>query len=219
MVAASFDFSTLVTLAVLGFMGVRLVTGVRVSRSDAGRSVVAQVRGRIGWHHVWPVPLVLGAVVAVAAPLMMLPGLRWGWWSAFGGQGNPVFGSSEATSGTVWEWLVPAAFMMLLLPALPLFAHAEERIFRMGAEHWSRGRRALKTLQFGLVHAVIGIPIGAALALSIGGLYFMWAYLRAYRHTGSSVQATLESTAAHTVYNAMIIGLVVVGVALTAAGW
>ncbi len=164
-------------------------------------------------------PLVLAAVLAVATPLLMIPGLRWGWWSAFGGQGNPVFGSSETTSGTVWEWLVPAVFMMLLLPALPLFAHAEERMFRMGAEQWSRGRRVLKTVQFGMVHALIGIPIGAALALSVGGAYFMWTYLRAFRRTGSRVEATFESTTAHTVYNAMIIAVVIVAIALTAAGW
>ena len=197
----------------------RLVTGVKVSRSAAGRSVISQVRRRIGWRHVWPVPLVLAAVLAVATPLMMIPGLRWGWWSAFGGQGNPVFGSSEATSGTVWEWLVPAVFMMLLLPALPLFAHAEERMFRMGAEQWSRGRRVLKTVQFGMVHALIGIPIGAALALSVGGANFMWTYLRAFRLTESRVDATFESSTAHTVYNAVIISVVIVAIALTAAGW
>lgn len=219
MVASSFDVSTIVTVAVLGFMGVRLVTGVRVSLSVAGRAVISQVRRRIGFRHVWPVPLVLAAVLAVATPLLMIPGLRWGWWSAFGGQGNPVFGSSETTSGTVWEWLVPAVFMMLLLPALPLFAHAEERMFRMGAEQWSRGRRVLKTVQFGMVHALIGIPIGAALALSVGGAYFMWTYLRAFRRTGSRVEATFESTTAHTVYNAMIIAVVIVAIALTAAGW
>ena len=219
MVASSFDVSTIVTIAVLGFMGVRLVTGVRVSRSVAGRAVISQVRRRIRFRHVWPVPLVLAAVLAVATPLLMIPGLRWGWWSAFGGQGNPVFGSSETTSGTVWEWLVPAVFMMLLLPALPLFAHAEERMFRMGAEQWSRGRRVLKTVQFGMVHAVIGIPIGAALALSVGGAYFMWTYLRAFRRTGSRVEATFESTTAHTVYNAVIIAFVIVAIALTAAGW
>ena len=46
-------------------------------------------------------------------------------------------------------------------------------MFRTGAERWSTGRRALKVLQFGMVHALIGIPIGAAMALSIGGAYFM----------------------------------------------
>ena len=51
---------------------------------------------------------------------------------------------------------------MYVLPALPLFAHAEERMFRAGAEHWTTRRRVFKTLQFGLIHALIGIPISAA---------------------------------------------------------
>lgn len=216
MFAASFDLSTVLTVGVLGFMGVRLISGVRVARTSEGRSVVSAVRRRVGWRHVWPVPLVLAGVIAVATPLLMVPGLDWGWWSAIGGQGNPVFGSSDATSGTVWEWLIPALFMLLLIPALPLFANAEERIFRSGAEHWSRPRRVLKVVQFGLVHALIGIPIGAALALSVGGAYFMWAYLRAFGSSGSSSEATLESTTAHTVYNGVIIAVFIIAVVVSA---
>jgi hypothetical protein len=218
-VASSVSFSSLLTVAVLGVMGFRLVTGLRVSRTGRGREVVAAVRTRAGWRHVWPVPLVLIAVLAVATPLLAVPVLRWGWWSALGGEGNPVFGSSDATSGTVWEWLIPLVFISLLVPALPLFANAEERMFRTGAEEWTRGRRVAKTLQFGLIHAVIGIPIGAALALSVGGAYFMLVYLREFRATGSTAESTLESTTAHAVYNLAIIGLVVVAVAATAAGW
>jgi uncharacterized membrane protein len=63
-----------------------------------------------------------------------------------------------------------------------------------------------------MVHALIGIPLGAALALSIGGAYFMWVYLRAFAATGSTQAATLESTTAHTVYNGVIIGLVYITV-------
>lgn len=209
------DLSTVLTMAVLGFMAVRLVGGVRVSRTTSGRRVVADVRARLGWRHVWPVPLVLTVVIVVASLLMLVPGLSWGWWSAIGGDGNPVFGSTDATTGTVWEWIIPLVFMALLLPALPLFAHAEERLFRRGAEGWSPARRVLKTLQFGLVHALIGIPIGAALALSVGGAYFMRCYLREFRATGSRESATLESTAAHTTYNGVIIAVVLVALALT----
>jgi hypothetical protein len=137
--------------------------------------------------------------------------MSWGWWSALGGVGNPVFGSTTATEGTLLEWVVPLVFMALLVPALPLFAHAEERMFRAGAEHWSRRRRVLKTLQFGAVHAVIGIPIGVAIALSIGGAYFMRVYLREFRRSGSRAEATAESATAHTVYNGVIIGIVIIG--------
>lgn len=209
------DASTVLTVAVLGFMAARLVGGVRVSRTSSGRRIVSDVRRRIGWRHVWPVPLVLAGVVVVATLLMQVPGLSWGWWSAIGGDGNPVFGSTDATSGTFWEWVIPLVFMALLLPALPLFAHAEERIFRRGAEDWTTPRRALKTVQFGLVHALIGIPIGAALALSLGGAYFMVTYLREFRATGSTESATLESTAAHTTYNGGIIGIVLIALALS----
>jgi hypothetical protein len=216
--AAATDVTTVLSILVLGFMGVRLVSGVRASRSANGRTLVGSVLRRIRWRHVWPVPIVLAVVLAVAYGLMQIPGLDWGWWSALGGEGNPVFGSSESTAGTAWEWLIPLAFIALLVPALPLFAHAEERLFRTGAESWPWHRRAIKTLQFGLVHALIGIPIGAAFALCVGGAWFLWTYLRAFRRTGSRAEATLESTAAHTTYNAVIIAVVVFGPVLYAAG-
>lgn len=207
------DLATnMLTFAVLGFMGFRLVTGLRRSRTDEGRSLVRDIVRRVRWPHVWPVPLLLTTVIVVATALVQIPGLSWGWWSMLGGNGNPVFGSSDATTGTVWEWLIPAIFISLLLPALPLFAYAEERIFRSGAEDWSPGKRALKCVQFGMVHALIGIPIGAAMALSIGGAYFMRVYLRQYRVALSRRDATLESAAAHTAYNAIVITMVVVAI-------
>lgn len=207
---------TLLTVAVLAFVGVRLVGGLRTARSASGRRAVLEIVRGIRFRHVWPVPLVLAAVIAVATALMQVPGLDWGWWTWLGGDGNPVFGTSQATAGTMLEWLVPLVFMCLLLPALPLFAQAEERMFRLGAERWSTWRRVAKAVQFGLVHALIGIPIGAALALSVGGGYFTIAYLRAWKAAGSPRAAMLESTRAHTCYNAVIIALVGVGLTLDA---
>ena len=196
------------TVVALGFVALRLVEGVRHSRSRRGRELLLSIVRGIRWRHFWPVPLVLTAVVTAASVLLLVPGLDWGWWSALGGTGNPVMGDTERTSGTALEWLVPLVFITLLALALPLFAHAEERMFRTGAESWSPRRRTLKVVQFGLVHALIGIPIGVALALSIGGAYFMAAYLRCFRATGSRAEATLESARAHTVYNATIVSLV-----------
>ena len=108
--------------------------------------------------------------------------------------------------------------MVLVIAALPLFANAEERMFRTGcASTGAPRRRVLKTVQFGLIHAVIGIPIGVALALSVGGAYFMSVYLRSYRADGKCCsEATLESTRAHTAYNAMIIVVVAVAVGVDA---
>ena len=62
---------------------------------------------------------------------------------------------------------------------------------------------------FGLVHALVGIPVGVALALSIGGAAFTLAYLRRYAATGLRREALAESTRLHLAYNLTIVGLVV----------
>jgi hypothetical protein len=208
--------SNVLSVVVLAVVGLRLVQAVTLSRSRRGRSLSRQIWTGLRWRHIWPVPFVLAGVLLVAIPLLYVPVLRWGWWSALGGDGNPVFGSSNTTTGTVWAWLIPLIFIALVLLALPLFANAEERMFRMGAQLWSTRQRVIKVLQFGLIHAVIGIPIGVALALSVGGAYFMAVYLRSYALIGSVNEATLESTRAHTAYNALIITTVAVVVAVGA---
>jgi len=204
------------SVAVLTVVGLRLVQAVTISRTRDGRSLSREIWTNIRWRHVWPVPFVLSGVLLVAIPLLMIPPLRWGWWSAIGGDGNPIFGSNTTTQGTFLAWLIPLVFMVLVIAALPLFANAEERMFRAGAQRWSRRRRALKVVQFGAIHAVVGIPIGVALALSVGGAYFMAVYLRAYKRTSSVVASTLESTRAHTAYNAFIIATVAIAIAVDA---
>lgn len=204
------DTVDVITIGVLGFVAFRLVSGLRVSGSPAGRSLSRSIVRRIRWRHVWPVPFLLTAIIAIATQIMRIPGLGWGWWSVLGGEGNPVFGSSDTTVGTSWEWIVPLVFMCLLIPALPLFAHAEERLFRAGAESWSIPHRVLKLLQFGLAHCIVGVPLGVGLTLSLGGLYFMWVYLQRYDITRSRSDATIESAAAHTAYNGLIVALVLV---------
>ncbi len=206
------------TVGVLGFVGFRLVTAAGHSFTTTGRDTVRPIVRGIGWRHVWPVPLVLTAVLVVAVVLLLVPGLSWGWWTAIGGQGNPVTGTTDRTAGTPLAWIVPLLFIAFLLPAIPLFALAEERAFRQGAEIWAGKKRVLKCIQFGLAHALIGIPIGVALALSLGGAYFMAVYLRSWRRLHDEREAVLESARAHVVYNTGIIGLVAVLVVLLAFG-
>jgi hypothetical protein len=204
------------SLAVIAFMGSRLALAFGRSLRGDGRAAIAQVTRGLRPRHFAPVPLLLTAVLVAASLLVQLPILDFGWWTALGGEGNPVFGSTERTRGTPLEVIVPIVFVLLLLPALPLFARREEELFRLGAERWSPARRVWKALQFGLVHALIGIPIGVALALSIGGAWFQRVYLRAYDRTGSRLEALLESTRAHLAYNGTIAVLVLVLFALYA---
>lgn len=205
-----------ITAAVLGFFLFRIGGALRHAARPPVRRHVAAIVSGVRWRHVWPVPFVLATVMLTATALLTIPGLDFGWWTAIGGLGNPVTGSTERTVGTVFEWLIPVVFLSLLLPVLPLFAEREERMFRAGAETQSAGRRTLRCLQFGLVHAVVGIPIGVALALSVGGAYFMWAYLRGYRRadTWPREAALLESTRAHLAYNGVIVVLVLGAIGL-----
>lgn len=204
----------LLTVAVLGLVGFRLAGAARriASRADLRGHIVTIVRGVRLRHAIGAIP-VFAVVITLALVLTSLPVLSFGWWTAIGGTGNPVTGGTTQTQGTVLEWLVPAVFLTLLVPALPLFAEREEVMFRQGAEEWSTLRRIRRGVEFGLVHAIIGIPIGVALALSVGGWYFTFTYLRGWRRTGTQAGAVMESTRAHFTYNAMILTVVLVAVA------
>jgi hypothetical protein len=189
-----------------------------MARSAVLRQRVRVIVSGIRWRHLWPIPFVLAGVLVTAIALLQIPPLRFGWWTALGGLGNPVTGTTDQTTGTALEWLVPLVFLLLLVPALPLFAYREEELFRLGAEDWSGRRRVLKAVQFGLVHALIGIPIGVALALAVGGGYFQWAYLRGFRASGGDQRAAvLESTRAHAAYNGTIVLVVLAAIVSSAS--
>lgn len=205
-----------VTVAVLGLVGLRLATlATRAARSRPLRDRTLDIlRGLRVRHFALGLPTLV-AVATTAFVLIELPVLDWGWWSALGGTGNVVTGSTERGDDSAVLRLLPFAFLALLLPLLPLLAEREEQMFRLGAERWSAAKRVRRAVEFGLIHLVMGVPIGVALALSIGGGYFTWAYLRGYRAGGGDRQAALlESTRAHAAYNAIAVVLALVGLAL-----
>jgi hypothetical protein len=197
-------FTDLLTFLVLAIIASRLLTGVRLMLRPDVRAHWWQIVRGLRLRHFLLAPPVLALVVTAATLLLEVPGLDWGWWTAIGGQGNPVLGATDRTAGTALDWIIPTVFLILLTPALPLFAEREEQMFRQGAEQWSTRRRIRRAVEFGLVHALIGIPIGVAVALSIGGLYFTWRYLKG---------GILESTRAHLAYNIEVVLLVVLALA------
>lgn len=213
----------LVTVGVLLFFGSRLFISFRRSLASGARAHSMELVRGLRFRHFLPVPLVVAAVVLASIGLTSIPPLDFGWWTAIGGQGNPAFGVTERTAGTPLEIVVPILFVLLLVPALPLLVEREELAFRLDAERWSTPKRVAKAVLFGLVHALVGIPIGVALALSIGGAYFTLAYLRTFRRTGSRREALFESSRCHLAYNATIIIVVVlvlvaeIALSLTAA--
>ena len=202
----------LLALAVLTVVGLRLAEAAR-SSVDARHNAIAVVRG-LRWRHFgWALPMI-ALVIGTAAVLIQVPVLSFGWWSAIGGVGNPVIGVSSQELG-ILDVIIPIFFLGLVVVALPLLVAREEWVFRRGAERRGTLVNVGRSVAFGLAHAVIGIPIGAGLALSIGGLYLTGCYLRGWRETRSQAGGLLESTRAHLAYNVTI--LLLVGAALAVA--
>jgi hypothetical protein len=206
----------LLTVAVLAVVGVRLFEAARTS-VGARRKTLGVVQGLRWRHFAGAIPIVV-LIVATAWMLIQLPVLSFGWWSMIGGEGNPVVGVTEKDYGIV-SVVIPLFFIGLLIVGMPLLVAREEWVFRRGAEKRGTAANLGRSVVFGLAHAVIGIPIGAALALSIGGLYLTWSYLEGWKETRSQTGALLESTRAHLAYNLTIITLVLASLlALYATG-
>lgn len=106
-------------------------------------------------------------------------------------------------------------FWLALIVGVPFWAHLEEKIFRQGANTWKM--ITVRSMQFGLVHLLAGIPIVAGFVLIVPGFLFAcrYKYVRdrhydRYQNPQKADQAgVLASTADHAVYNAILITLAV----------
>ena len=65
---------------------------------------------------------------------------------------------------------------LVLLTGLPRWAMVEEEIFRLGTVDWSDA--ILRSLAFGFVHMLVGVPFVAALGLSGVGMFFTLLYFQ-----------------------------------------
>lgn len=204
----------LLTVAVLAVVGVRLFEAARTS-VGSHRKALGVVQGLRRRHFLRAIPVV-ALIVSTAFVLIQLPVLSFGWWSAIGGEGNPVVGVSNRDLG-IASVVIPLFFIGLLIVGMPLLVAREEWVFRRGAEERGTAVNLGRSVLFGLAHAVVGIPIGAALALSIGGLYLTRCYLNGWKESRSQTGALLESTRAHLAYNLTIVALVLISLLVLVA--
>lgn len=123
-------------------------------------------------------------------------GLSWLDLLKFGKPGTPS-GTNLIAAGTQIPWF-GFAFAALLGLNVPRLARREEEVFRRGTTSWADG--AYRSLKFGLVHCIVGVPLGFGLALSLGGLWFTYQYFR-----GGVRRAAFF----HTIYNCMILVLLI----------
>lgn len=165
----------------------------RLIRSPETRADYSTTVRALRW---WMIPGAIAQVTLVAAAFWAVttvaPITRFGWWSAVGGSGNIAFGQT-GRDGIGWT-LTAVAIPAILVLLIPVFAHNEERMFREGAETWSRGRRIRTPVVFGLAHLLMGIPIAAGVALAVSGIYYQWVYLHAVRPRRPEIDALYEQS-------------------------
>lgn len=186
-------------------------------RARGYMATLALVRGLRLRHLGLAVPTLAATMGAYALIETMLPWTSWGWWKLLGGTGSVLFGQSEATtSASAGPLLAVLPFVLPILIAVvvPTLVRHEERDFRRGLQRASLGKRARVQVTFGLLHMLMGIPLAAALALSLTGTIYLLVYLRRYRRTGSQGIAMIEATRAHIGTNYLVVALVALGLAL-----
>lgn len=191
----------IVQILVLLWLCRHVVTSLRNPRQ---RILLRGLRPR---HFALALRVLAGVVVAVVVLLAPSTWLRWGWWEYLGGTGNVIFGTTSDSTERLSQLVLPVLILIPLLLSLCLFALREERAFRRGDETRGIGARLWRSLVFGLAHLVMGIPVGAALALGVGGFGFSQVYLKRWRKSGSRLQSVLESARVHFAYNLILVSL------------
>jgi len=168
----------------------------------------------------WDYPIALGLVIiviAIAALLIILelPSfLTFSWITLI---------DSEQSSGNVimtpiFSGRLPlaTAFYLVLVAFIPYFSEIEERAFR--SHILTRKARLKKSLVFGLVHMVMGVPLIIALVIGWLGWIYSVRYVKAYRavyiNTGSvelsDSYATHQAVSLHAKYNLIVITLAMI---------
>lgn len=88
-------------------------------------------------------------------------------------------------------------FALLFMVNLPRFARMEEVWFRSNTTNWQEG--IYMSLVFGMVHCLVGVPIGAGIVIALAGLWFTHQYF---------IGGVDLSTLHHTTYNLIIFSVI-----------
>jgi hypothetical protein len=200
----------LTPLTIIGYL---FATAVTVScvlylRSGSLKADISVFRGR-SWKN-W-VEILAGDLAAISALYLCYLAvsmakagsffaqvLNFSWLQLLATKGEKAVGMNQMLAGAQIPWLgIP--FVILLLVNLPRLAAAEEESYRLGTRDWKHAFP--RSLSFGLMHMVVGVPLWCGLALSIPGLWFTLQYFRG---------GVSRSTMAHALYNMILASVLLV---------
>jgi hypothetical protein len=125
--------------------------------------------------------------------------LDWSWISLLSSDKHSQ-GANQVVIGATIPYF-GIVFLLLLMLNLPRLAAAEEDEFRYGTKNWWHA--VPRSLTFGLMHMVVGVPLWCGLALSVPGMWFTRQYFKG---------GVERSTMTHAVYNFMLAGVLLFSV-------
>lgn len=184
---------------------------------DKGRTILS-VYQRFSWGMFAQCLGVLFLTITAGILLVVfVPGMNWGWSNLFLDKAvNVMIAPALPEPGaSVWAKVLPVLFIVMFIPVMPIFAATEENMFRSGHTSWKA--IAKQSVKFGLVHCIVGIPIGAGFALIIPGFFYAYHYRKAFlanEHHGILIAdcfGVASSTAYHTMYNSIVLSGLAVG--------
>ncbi len=198
--------SNLLDIVEIGFMLYLTFEFVRQVRTTHNRRLFRVTFG-IGWKKLLAYGLLnLPVLVIVLGTGWILmdwkgfalpkigPFFSFSWLQLLATPDHPTAGGNLAVAGVTKIPILGLGFLVLLFLNLPRLARYEEDAFRRGTKNWLDG--AWRSLKFGLVHCLVGVPIGFGLALGLGGMWFTYHYFRG---------GVRRSTTVHALYNATLL--------------
>jgi membrane protease YdiL (CAAX protease family) len=158
--------------------------------------------------YLWAFMMVIGVFITIGILLSIdLPSfMNWSWTSLLSDgehSGNIMAAPLKSKSISII-----ASFWLILSLALPYLAKSEEVAFRSFV--FGIKNRIKKSIKFGLIHMIVGVPLSIALLLAIVGYIFSIIYVRAFEKAAKSITNPDEvainiATSIHAKYNFLII--------------
>ena len=151
--------------------------------------------------YLWGFLLSMSVLMSILFILYLEPPawLKFSWISFISDGQSQNLVTSPMTSGFTPIVII---FWILMVLCFPYLAKMEEVVFRHDVIDIKA--RIKKSIIFGLVHMLMGIPLYIALVLSVVGFIFSIRYVRSWRLFGSEV-ALIHSTSLHMKYNFILI--------------
>ena len=100
-----------------------------------------------------------------------IPGMQFGWLTWIASQASETQ-TGQTVESSPFLWATTIILILIFSIVLPKFAFLEEEKFRKPYVWATKPMQFMQALKFGIAHLIMGIPIGAALALSVGGVFF-----------------------------------------------